>query len=56
MRHTFFVSNTNGTIGYVPTLAAYEQGGYEVNSASQVDPEAAQILTETCLGLLNNIA
>jgi neutral ceramidase len=49
---TFFVGYSNGSIGYIPVAAAYPEGGYEVTHASQVNPQAAGILTEGCLNLL----
>ncbi|MBN1935834.1 MAG: neutral/alkaline non-lysosomal ceramidase N-terminal domain-containing protein [Anaerolineae bacterium] len=52
---TFFAGYANGYIGYVPTADAYPDGGYEVTMACQVDPEAAGILAERCLGLLNQL-
>lgn len=54
-QHTWFLSCTNGSIGYVPVPEAYADGGYEVTHASQVSPDAAGILTQACLGLLNSI-
>jgi hypothetical protein len=53
--HTWFLSCTNGSIGYVPIPQAYADGGYEVTHASQVSPEAASILTQSCLDLLRDI-
>jgi hypothetical protein len=53
--HTWFLSCTNGSIGYVPIPEAYVEGGYEVTHASHVSAEAAGILTQSCLELLNNI-
>jgi neutral ceramidase len=53
--NTFFVSCANDSIGYVPVPEAYEDGGYEVTHASQVDPEGAAILTEGCLRLLREL-
>jgi neutral ceramidase len=52
---TFFVGYTNGSIGYVPVPEAYPEGGYEVEFASQVNPGAAGMMTEGCLGLLNGL-
>ena len=49
---TCFVGYTNGAIGYVPIPAAYAEGGYEVTHACRVGPEAAGIITETSLRLL----
>lgn len=54
--HTFFASCTNDSIGYVPIPEAYADGGYEVTRASQVDPEAAGILTDTCLTTLASLS
>jgi len=50
--HTFFVGYADDSIGYVPVPEAYAEGGYEVTHASQVDPEAADILVEGCLAAL----
>ena len=50
--HTFFVGYANGSIGYVPTVDAYPEGGYEVTHACQVDPEAGGMINENCLALL----
>ncbi len=53
--HTFFVGYANGSIGYVPVPEAYPEGGYEVTHASQVAPDAAALLTETCDQLLREL-
>ena len=52
---TFFVGYSNGAIGYVPVPEAYREGGYEVEFASRVNPEAAEIITEGCVELLNRL-
>jgi hypothetical protein len=52
---TFFLSCTNDSIGYVPVPEAYPDGGYEVTHASRVDPEAAGVLREACLGALQSV-
>ena len=54
--HTFFVGYTNGSIGYVPTVDAYPEGGYEVTHACQVDPEAGGMVNQSCLSLLEQVA
>jgi len=54
--HTMYVSNTNGSIGYVPVAEAYPDGGYEVESASRVGPEAAGVLTDTSRTVLKRAA
>ena len=53
--HTFFVGYTNGSIGYVPTVDAYPEGGYEVTHACQVDPEAGGMVNDNCLALLRQV-
>jgi len=47
---------TDGAIGYVPTAAAYPEGGYEVESACRVDPEAAEMIERVTVGLLEQLA
>jgi len=47
---TFIVGIANGYIGYLPTAAAHEVGGYEVVS-SKCRPEAEDILVENVLSL-----
>ena len=49
-RSVFIVGIANGYIGYIPTRAAHEVGGYEVVS-SKCRPEAEEILIEKVLGL-----
>jgi hypothetical protein len=50
--HTLYVSNTNGSIGYVPMPDAYADGGYEVEMASRVGPEAAPALVAATIRTL----
>ena len=50
--HTLYISNTNGSIGYVPVADAYPEGGYEVESASRVGPGAAEIVAQTSVAVL----
>ena len=52
---TFFVGYANGNVGYVPTREAYAEGGYEVNAACQVSPEAEELITKKCLELLETL-
>jgi len=54
--NTFFVGYANDSIGYIPVPEAYADGGYEVDHASQVDPEAAGILIAACLKLVQKLA
>jgi hypothetical protein len=54
-RHTLFAGYANGTIGYVPTRAAYVEGGYEVTHACQVAPDAGEQIEEESIRLLRSI-
>ena len=47
---------TDGSAGYFPTRAAYPEGGYEVERACRVDPEAGEMLEETSRRLLRSLA
>ena len=51
-----FAAYTNGDIGYIPVPQAYEEGGYEVEMACRVDPQAAELLTRACLEQLARVA
>jgi neutral ceramidase len=55
-RHTLFAGYANGTIGYVPTRAAYADGGYEVSHACQVAPDAGEQIEEESVRLLRSIS
>ncbi|MDH5794671.1 MAG: neutral/alkaline non-lysosomal ceramidase N-terminal domain-containing protein [Candidatus Bathyarchaeota archaeon] len=52
---TFFVGYANGNVGYIPTPEAYAEGGYEVEQACRVSPEAARLIPDKCLELLENL-
>jgi neutral ceramidase len=52
---TLYATYANGTIQYVPTRAAYAEGGYEVTHACQVAPEAGEQIEEESVRLLQNI-
>lgn len=54
-RHTFYASYTDGTIGYVPTRAAYVEGGYEVTHACQVGPDAGDQIEAESVRLLGRV-
>lgn len=53
---TFYCGYTNGSIHYVPTRSAYAEGGYEVENACIVAPEAGEQLEEESVSLLAEIA
>ncbi|HEU5315345.1 MAG TPA: hypothetical protein VFX49_04505, partial [Chloroflexota bacterium] len=46
---------TDGSAGYVPTRAAYPEGGYEVERACRVNPEAGEMIEETSVRLLKEL-
>ncbi len=58
--HTMYLGYTNGDIGYIPTAAAYPEGGYEVATAhfhyglpAAVAPDSAGRVVDTSVDLLN---
>ena len=59
--HTMYVSNTNGSIGYVPMAEAYPEGGYEVEFAHRYygsapfTPEVQDIIEGGALELLRSL-
>lgn len=54
-RANLYAGYTNGSIDYVPTRAAYAEGGYEVVQGSRVAPEAAEVLQAESLALLRDV-
>jgi hypothetical protein len=56
-RQTMVVELANGYVGYVPTIAAFEEGGYETRTArsSRLVPEAGPEMTATAIRLLGEI-
>ncbi len=48
------VSHANGMVGYVPTRAAFERGGYETTfcTSSRLAPEAGDILADCAIRLV----
>lgn len=46
---------TDGALGYFPTRAAYPEGGYEVERACRVAPDAGELLQETTVRLLHAV-
>lgn len=50
---TFVCELANGWFGYVPTLEAYEHGGYETRLGSnRLDPHAGDTMVSAALALL----
>ena len=54
--YTAVAAYTDGTVGYIPTRAAYPDGGYEVDRACRVNPEAGEMVQETSLSLLRSLS
>jgi len=50
--HPLVAGYTNGSIGYIPTVEAYDEGGYEVTHACRVDPGAGQMIEAEAVRLL----
>ena len=46
---------TDGSAGYIPTRAAYPEGGYEVERACLVNPEAGEMVEEAGVRLLRSL-
>ena len=53
--HTLIAGYTNGSVGYLPTVEAYPEGGYEVTHACRVDPEAGQMIEAAAGRLLRDL-
>ena len=60
--HTMYLGYTNGDVGYIPTAAAYPEGGYEVDSAhfhynlpAAVAPDSAGRVVDTSVALLESL-
>lgn len=59
--HTMYLGYTNGDVGYFPTIAAYAEGGYEVETAhfhyclpAAVAPDSAGRVVDTSVALLES--
>ena len=58
-RHVYVVGYANGGLGYLPTLAAYAEGGYEVEVAHifqghfRVKPGGLELLAREAIKLIN---
>jgi hypothetical protein len=52
---TLVAGYTNGMVGYLPTAAAYAEGGYEVTHGCRVAPGSAEHMTETQYELLRTL-
>jgi hypothetical protein len=52
---TAVVGYTDGALWYIPTRAAFDEGGYEVIDACRVAPGAGEELSARMVGLLRNL-
>jgi hypothetical protein len=46
---------TDAAVWYVPTRDSYAEGGYEVDRACRVAPEAGEVIQESGLKLLRSL-
>jgi neutral ceramidase len=53
---TYVVGYANGYLGYVPTPEAFQEGGYETESAAHLADRAGLVLVEESLSLLRDLA
>jgi len=54
-RHTFLAAYANDSIGYLPTVPAFKEGGYEVNQGCRVAPEAITMMVDRFVDMLREI-
>jgi len=52
---TYTIGYANGSIGYVPTPEAFEEGGYEADTAAHLADNAGLVLVRETLSLLNTL-
>jgi hypothetical protein len=58
---TFVLAYTNGNIGYLPTAAAFPEGGYEVDGAilcygtTMLTPDCERLVVDAACGLLRRL-
>jgi hypothetical protein len=53
--HTLIAGYTNGSVGYLPTPEAYDEGGYEVTHACRVDSGAGAMIEAEAGRLLGEL-
>ena len=51
---TMVLELANDSVGYIPTLRAFEEGAYEANS-SRYEPGFGELIVETAVGLLKQL-
>ena len=55
VENLFIVTLANDAVGYVPHRQAYEQGGYEPESGTQLAKGAGEVMIEQALALINEV-
>jgi hypothetical protein len=54
-KHTLVVELLSESVGYVPTLKAYEEGGYQPAVGTRLAPGGGELIVENVLALLEDI-
>ncbi len=54
-KHTFVVELLSESVGYVPTIKAYEEGGYQPAVGTRLAPGGGELIMEKALALLEEI-
>ena len=52
---TLVLGYSNGNVGYLPTAAAYPEGGYEINT-TKVGPDSERIAQEAIEAVFHDLA
>lgn len=55
-RHTLVVELVNDSIGYIPNLKAYDEGGYQTATVARVAPGAGELLVAEVLTRLHDLS
>ena len=55
LKHTFLAAYANDYIGYLPTLQAFHEGGYEVNQGCHVAPEAMPMMVDNYAAMFKEL-
>jgi hypothetical protein len=55
-RPTYVIGYANGSIGYVPTPEAFQEGGYEPETAAHLADNAGLVLVDETMGLVAKLA
>jgi hypothetical protein len=54
-KHTLVVELPSESVGYVPTMKAYEEGGYQPGVGTRLAPGGGELIVESALALLEEI-